>query len=193
MTASGARLGVPSACRNVQSAHALASIEDRSTMRAIPTQALVSSSTAGVIAALPVAAAPATAPARVRRAAFLTRRAMGVTLAALGGAVTAVYVVVCSYMALTLTRPERVPFTKSPEQFGLAYESVTFPSRDDHLTLDGWYLPAAPTTSQATPKRPVIVVHGKSSDRQRVTREHNALPIAAHLTKQGHPVLLFDL
>src|SRR5215217_7948499 len=97
-------------------------------------------------------------------------------------------------MALTLTNPERVPFTRSPEQFGLTYEPVTFPSLVDHLTLDGWYLPpgAAPSAAGA-PKRPIILVHGKSSDRQRITRDHNALPIAAHLVKHGHPVLLFDL
>ncbi|HEU5318278.1 MAG TPA: alpha/beta hydrolase [Chloroflexota bacterium] len=119
-------------------------------------------------------------------------RAVGV-----GVIVTALlaYLALCSYMALTLTKPERVPFTKSPEQYGLAYENVSFPSRIDRLTLDGWYLPPAPApaTDAPTQKRPVVVVHGKASDRQQVTRDHNGVAIAAHLVRQGHPVLLFDL
>src|SRR5881275_894263 len=41
----------------------------------------------------------------------------------------AVYLGLSSYMALKLTRPERRPFNHFPEQYGLSYESVNFPSR----------------------------------------------------------------
>jgi pimeloyl-ACP methyl ester carboxylesterase len=98
------------------------------------------------------------------------------------------YVGVCSYMAMSLTRVERHPFTRSPEMYGLAYESVKFPSRIDAISLDGWLLPGS-----VTPMRlPVIVVHGKGSDRQAEADGHT-LDIAAGLVREGHPVLLFDL
>ena len=99
-----------------------------------------------------------------------------------------VYIGICSYMAVSLTRVERHPFTRSPETYGLAYESVNFPSRIDAISLDGWLLPAS-----GNPARfPVIVVHGKGSDRQAEAGGHT-LDIAAQLVRDGHPVLLFDL
>lgn len=154
----------------------------------VPTKTTPADHPAAAAIALPDAAMALRPTSHSTRA---TRRILAVTLAVLVG-LLAVYIGISSYMALTLTKPGRVPFTKFPEQFGLSYESVRFPSRVDRLTLDGWYLPPAPGL-ESTPKRPVVVVHGKSSDRQRVTREHNGLPIAAHLVRQGHPVLLFDL
>jgi len=99
-----------------------------------------------------------------------------------------VYVAICGYMALSLTRVERHPFTHFPEAYGLAYESVTFPSRVDAIRLDGWLLPAASTPG----RRAVVVVHGKGSDRQGEAGGHT-LDIAARLVHDGHPVLLFDL
>jgi pimeloyl-ACP methyl ester carboxylesterase len=119
--------------------------------------------------------------------------AVGVSLGVIAALLIAVYLGICAYMALTVTKPERVAFTSFPEQFGLRYESVSFPSRVDQIRLEGWYLLPAPTSASSSAKRPVVVVHGRSSDRQRVTRDHNALPIAAHLVSQGHAVLLFDL
>lgn len=99
------------------------------------------------------------------------------------------YIAVCSYMALKLTRGARQPFSHFPEQFGLAYESVSFPSRVDGLRLDGWLL--LPADGVAT-RRPVAIVHGWSRDRQSEVEGH-VLEVAAHLVRQGRPVLLFDL
>ena len=99
-----------------------------------------------------------------------------------------VYIGICSYMAVSLTRVERHPFTRSPETCGLAYESVNFPSRIDAISLDGWLLPASGNPARL----PVIVVHGKGSDRQAEAGGHT-LDIAAQLVRDGHPVLLFDL
>jgi len=91
-------------------------------------------------------------------------------------------------MAVSLTRVERHPFTRFPEMHGLAYESVNFPSRIDAISLDGWLIPASRTPARL----PVIVVHGKGSDRQAEAGGHT-LDIAAQLVRDGHPVLLFDL
>jgi pimeloyl-ACP methyl ester carboxylesterase len=93
-------------------------------------------------------------------------------------------------MALTLTRPERQPFRFSPEQYGLSYESVSFPSRVDAIQLDGWLLGLPQAGAPA--RRPVVAVHGKGVDRTREAHDH-MLEIAGHLVRHGYPVLLFDL
>lgn len=99
----------------------------------------------------------------------------------------AIYVALSFYMAFTLTRPERLPFEHSPDQYGLEFESVSFPSRADKVELDGWLLPA-----QGSTRRPVVMVHGKASDRQREVGGH-ALEVAQALVRDGHTVLMFDL
>lgn len=98
-----------------------------------------------------------------------------------------VYAILSSYMAITLTRPARLPFERSPDQYGLTFESVDFLSRVDAINLDGWLLPA--TGSQ---RRPVVIVHGKGSDRQREV-DGRVLEVARALVLDGHPVLMFDL
>jgi pimeloyl-ACP methyl ester carboxylesterase len=100
-----------------------------------------------------------------------------------------VYVGLSGYMALKLTQTIRRPFTQAPEQYGLAYEGVTFPSRVDALRLQGWLLAVAPGVAA---RRPIVVVHGRNSDRQGEVQGH-ILGIAAALVGRGHPVLLFDL
>lgn len=101
-------------------------------------------------------------------------------------ALAAVYIVLSGYMAFTLTRPARLEFERSPDQYGLAFESVTFPSRVDAIRLDGWLLPAPGS------RRPVVMVHGRASDRQREAAGR-ALEIAQALVRDGHTVLMFDL
>src|SRR6202035_4444189 len=118
-----------------------------------------------------------------------TRRVVWLVLTVLSVAIV-LYAVVCVYMAQTLTRPDRRPFTHVPEQFGLAYESVTFPSRVDALPLRGWLL--LPPSSAAAHTRPVIMVHGKATDREAGPGD-GILGIAAPLVRAGYDVLTFDL
>lgn len=104
-------------------------------------------------------------------------------------AAATVYLALSSYMALTLTRPARLPFERDPSQFALAFEEVTFPSRVDGLVLSGWLLPAA---AGSPTRRPVVMVHGKASDRQREAKGR-VLEIAQGLVRDGHAVLMLDL
>jgi pimeloyl-ACP methyl ester carboxylesterase len=117
----------------------------------------------------------------------------GRRLALLGAAVLGLlavaYAAICGYMAWSLTQPERQPFRFFPEQYGLTYESVEFPSRLDAIALDGWLL--LPST-EVPYRRPIVVVHGKAVDRTREAHDH-MLEISAGLVQDGHPVLLFDL
>jgi uncharacterized protein len=118
-----------------------------------------------------------------------SRLVLGVAAAALAGLAAAAYVAICAYMALTLTQPERQPFRFFPEQYGLRYDSVHFPSRVDAVALDGWLLLPA---SEASRGRPIVAVHGKGVDRTREAHDH-LLEIGADLVRDGHAVLLFDL
>lgn len=111
--------------------------------------------------------------------------AIAMTLAGATGA----YAAACGFVALAMTRPRRVPFERSPDQYGLEFESVGFPSRIDRIPLDGWLLPAPP---EAPSRRPIVMVHGMGSDRQQEAGGR-ALEIAAALVRNGHPVLMFDL
>jgi uncharacterized protein len=117
-------------------------------------------------------------------------RRLGWFAALLVGVAVVAYACICGYMALTLTRPERHPFVHSPEEFGLAYESVEFPSRIDQVPLRGWLLAA--DASAAPKSRPVIMIHGKGTDREAGPGD-GILGIAAPLVRAGYGVLTFDL
>lgn len=83
-----------------------------------------------------------------------------------------------------LTHPARKPVTETPAIEGLAYQSIRFPSRVDHLSLSGWLIPAAIKTD-----RIVIEAHGY---RQNRVLDHPALPVAKALHDAGFAVLMFD-
>ena len=91
-----------------------------------------------------------------------------------------------AYAALSLTRPRRRPLTLTPAALALAYEDVTFPSRDG-LALRGWYLPAQPVEAA----RSVVIVHGRNGNRADPTI--GLVPLARDLVARGYNVLAFDL
>src|SRR5207248_2816801 len=99
------------------------------------------------------------------------------------------YAVICVYTAGILTKPDQRSLVDSPDRYGLTYESVSFLSRVDRLRLDGWLLEPP---RDSVPRRAIIVVHGKASDRTREAHSH-ILAIAAQLVRHGYPTLLFDL
>ncbi len=129
----------------------------------------------------------------LRRAGAARARPWAITAAGTVAASTILYLLICGYVALALTATARKPFTRSPEQYGLSYETVAFPSRVDHVPLEGWLLATAPEAADpAATRRPVVIVHGKGGDREDAA-DGKVLEIAAALVKAGHPVLLFDL
>ncbi len=125
-----------------------------------------------------------------RRASRLSIRRLGWIALAVAGVTVLGYAGICAYMALTLTRPERHPFVHLPEQFGLAYEAVDFHSRVDRIPLRGWLL-TAPASAPRQP-RPIIMVHGKGTDREAGPGD-GILGVAAPLARAGYRVLAFDL
>jgi uncharacterized protein len=93
------------------------------------------------------------------------------------------YLVVALALVMGATQADRKAASSQPEEFGLHYEEVTFPSREGHVELSGWLLPGAPEQPY------VIFVHGLDSERS----ADGAVDLASRLVGQGYNVLLFDL
>jgi uncharacterized protein len=68
-----------------------------------------------------------------------------------------------------------------PAEAGLEAEAVAFPSRDNGITLSGWWI-AAPD-----PDRAFILVHGRNSNKRAM------VDYASFFAGEGISVLLFDL
>jgi len=75
-------------------------------------------------------------------------------------------------------RPDHVD---PPSNYGLAFESVTFPSRDE-TPLAGWWIPAAVSPAEGT----IIVCHGQFGSKDGDTRQ------VVPLHEAGFNVLMFD-
>lgn len=75
--------------------------------------------------------------------------------------------------------PARFPLMSTPADEGIAYEDVTFPSRDG-FPLSGWWVPAS------SPRGTVILCHGYPSDRR------DMFPMIPFLHRAGYNLLAFD-
>lgn len=89
------------------------------------------------------------------------------------------YVIWPVTIALMVTHvPEIEVGSKTPADYGLAYEDAWFETRDG-ATLSGWYLPSENGAA-------VALIHGSGSTRS------NVLEHAAFLNRNGYGTLLFD-
>lgn len=88
------------------------------------------------------------------------------------------------WVAHNMTLVRRFPVYGHPSDFHLAYEEVTFPSRDDRVPLRGWYLPAPPD------RRCIILIQGEEHHRN--SPGIRALALGRDLVARGFSVLLFD-
>lgn len=88
------------------------------------------------------------------------------------------------YVGWHLTHPTRMPITRTPALYHLAYRVVRFPSRVDKLQLHGWLIPASVPT-----RKIVIEAHGYRHNR---SGEKPLLPVAKALHEAGFAVLMFD-
>jgi pimeloyl-ACP methyl ester carboxylesterase len=101
-------------------------------------------------------------------------------------AIAVVYVGLSAYganRAMTVPRLD-LPAGISPADVGLAYQDVSFGSRQDNVTLRGWYLPAEGG-------RAIIIVHG--GFQPRLDDNVDTMNLAHDLVAEGYNVLLFDL
>lgn len=93
-----------------------------------------------------------------------------------------VYLSISTYGAIAVTKIPRLPVEQSPDSFGLVYEDVSFPSREDNIILKGWYMPGGEFV--------VIVVNGGEHPRLEVAV--GTLEMTKDLVDKGFSVLLFD-
>jgi fermentation-respiration switch protein FrsA (DUF1100 family) len=97
----------------------------------------------------------------------------------------AAFLGISAFLGYSMTSVERVPVEGNPALSGLEYEDVSFLSREDGLTLSGWYLPVQDG------ERVIIMVHG--ADGNRADPTIGMMDIASELVEHGYSVLMFDL
>jgi len=78
--------------------------------------------------------------------------------------------------------PKRRSATKTPADYGLPFESVSFQSHG--VTLHGWLVPSAGSSASAPT---IILVHGWSNNAAQM------LPVAHVLHKAGFAILMYDV
>jgi len=92
-----------------------------------------------------------------------------------------------AFIAVTMTRVGEHPqYDQTPSSFGLDFDTVAFPSREDGLKLAAWFVP------HRGADRAIILVHGRNASKQNAIS--GRLPaLAAALHKAGSNVLMLDL
>jgi uncharacterized protein len=118
------------------------------------------------------------------------RRAVGALLLT-AGFLSFGYVGVASYIAEELVYAAPTAIDKTPASLGLRFAYVNFPSRQDHLTLRGWFIPGVLPNGRLTADRAIVVVHGTRTNRE--SKGDHQLQLTGELARHGLAVLAFDM
>jgi fermentation-respiration switch protein FrsA (DUF1100 family) len=118
------------------------------------------------------------------------RRAVG-GLLILSGLLTLGYVAISSYIAEELVYETPKPIAKTPASLGLRFANVSFPSRDDQISLKGWLIPGVLPDGRLTVDRIIVVVHGTRTNRE--DPGAHLLELTVALARNGLGVLSFDM
>ncbi len=102
---------------------------------------------------------------------------------------TLAYAGLSVFAAVHLMTSNPQPLTQTPAAFGLEYQTVSFPSRGDHLQISGWLMPGLLSDGKQTVQRTLILVHGSDSNRS----DPLVLRLSAALVQHGFAVLAIDL
>lgn len=133
---------------------------------------------------------PATTPAqRVSTGGKMIRRIVAALLA-ITVLLTVAYAGVSTYVATQMVYTAPQTITISPADYGLSYQSVTFKSRDDNITLRGWFIPGIRSGGVLTTERTIIVVPGGQQNRTDIYG--GALSVSVDLARNGYAVLVYD-
>ncbi len=101
------------------------------------------------------------------------------------------YAGVSIYLATQLIVVQHMPIYATPASLGLQYKDVTFPSRDDHVQIRGWFIPGVLPHGQLTSQRTILIVHGNASNR--ADKSVGILNLSGDLAHRGFAILAFDL
>src|ERR1700680_2245003 len=114
-----------------------------------------------------------------------------VALLIISGLLTSAYTALSLYIATRLVYVAQKPLYSTPAAFGLKYQNVTFPSREDHIQLRGWLIPGVLPGGTLTVQRTIIVVHGTRTNR--ADKDAGLLNFSVALARHGFAVLAFDM
>ena len=109
----------------------------------------------------------------------------------LSGLLTLAYVGISSYIAEQLVYETPKPILRTPASLGLRFASVSVPSRDDHISLKGWFIPGVLPDGRLTVDRMIVAVHGTRQNRE--SPGDHLLELTAALARHGLGVLSFDM
>ncbi len=101
------------------------------------------------------------------------------------------YAAISWLIAKKLAYAPHVLHDSTPASLGLEYRDVTFPSREDHLQIHGWFIPGVLSDGSLTTRRTIIMVHGVRTNR--ADKDAGLLELSGHLARQGFAVLAFDM
>ncbi len=118
------------------------------------------------------------------------RRLVAVLLM-LSAVLTFSYTAISIYMATQLVHKPQIPLKATPASLGLQYKDVTFPGREDHLQLRGWFIPGVLPGGQLTSQRSIIMVHGTWQNR--TDPAAGLLDLSGDLARHGFAILAFDM
>ncbi|MEA2669544.1 MAG: uncharacterized protein QOJ33_2478 [Chloroflexota bacterium] len=121
---------------------------------------------------------------------MLVRRAVAALLVVVG-LLTLGYVSISSYIAEQLVYEAPKPIVSTPANLGLHFASVIVPSRDDHISLKGWFIPGILPDGRLTTDRMIVVVHGTRTNRE--SPGDHLLQLTGELARHGLGVLSFDM
>jgi dipeptidyl aminopeptidase/acylaminoacyl peptidase len=116
-----------------------------------------------------------------------------VALLVLSSALTFAYGGVSVYIATRLVYSAPVPIKTTPAALTppLDYREVSFPAREDNLTIRGWLIPGLLPNGRQTLDRTLILIHGTRQNR--TDPAMGLLDLSAALVHRGFAVLAFDM
>jgi uncharacterized protein len=114
-----------------------------------------------------------------------------VALLIFSGIVTVAYSAISINIATKLVyEPQKAPYA-TPASLGLQYKDVTFPSREDHLQIRGWFIPGVLPNGHLTSQRTIIMVHGVRANR--ADKGAGLLKLSGDLARRGFAILSLDM
>lgn len=113
------------------------------------------------------------------------KKIIGIIIGAVILFMAAVCIGISIFVGYSMTHPEKKVIDQSPDDYGMDYEDISFPSREDGIDLSGWVL-----EPEASPKMTIILAHGYKGNR---FEDHvSFFDMAADLLERGYRVVMFD-
>jgi fermentation-respiration switch protein FrsA (DUF1100 family) len=107
------------------------------------------------------------------------------------GIAALVYIIISSYITVKLAYVPHKAIDRTPASLDLKFAYVTFPSRQDHIQLRGWFIPGVLANGCLTAERTIIVVHGVRTNR--ADADAGLLDLSGTLARNVFAILAFDM